>query len=63
MSAEDMVEYNELKTLIVDQIDAAIAAFTLGDRSLDEFGSFCSELEAMGLERYVELAQTAYDAL
>lgn len=63
MSAEDMVEYNELKTLIVDQIDAAIAAFTLGDRSLDDFGAFCSELEAMGLERYVELAQTAYDAL
>ena len=63
MSAEDMAEYNELKTLIVDQINVAIAAFTLGDRSLDEFDAFCGELEAMGLERYIELAQTAYDAL
>ena len=47
----------------MDQINVAIAAFTLGDRSLDEFDAFCGELEAMGLERYIELAQTAYDAL
>ena len=62
MDAEDGAEYREIRSLIVDSVNQNVVLFLLGDRSLDEFDVYCSELEAMGVERYVELAQKAYDA-
>lgn len=61
MNAEDMTEFNELQKLIVDNVDSNIAQFVLGSRSLDEFDDFCKDLEDMGIERYVELAQNGYN--
>lgn len=63
MDAEDGAEYREIRSLIVDSVNQNVVLFLLGDRSLDEFDTYCSELEAMGVERYVELAQKAYDVL
>ncbi len=63
MDAETMTEYNELKTLIVDNVNSNIAQFVLGNRDLSEFDDYCAELDSMGVDRYVELAQTAFDNL
>ena len=63
MSAEDTAEYEELKVMIKEAVDEAIATFVLGDRDLAEFDDYCAELESMGLERYIEMAQEAVDAL
>lgn len=63
MNSEDMQEFNELQTLIVDNVNSNIAQFVLGNRSLDEFDDFCTELDAMGTARYTELAQNAYDQI
>ena len=63
MGAEEMTEYNELKTLIVDNVNSNIAQFVLGNRDLAEFDDFCAELDSMGVDRYVELAQMAYDTM
>lgn len=63
MNAEDMAEYNELKSLIVGNVNSNIAQFVLGNRSMEEFDDFCKELEDMGVARYVELAQKAYDTV
>lgn len=63
MDAETTQEYNEVKNLIIENVNSNIAHFVLGNRSLDEFDDYCAELEAMGVERYVELAQESYDML
>lgn len=63
MSAEDSSEYEELRIMIKETVDEAIATFVLGDRDLAEFDDYCAELESMGLERYIEMAQEAVDAL
>lgn len=61
MSAEDALEYNELQSLIRSAVEEAIAVFVLGDRDMNEFDAYCAELDAMGLQRYIEMAQAAYD--
>lgn len=63
LNAEDFAEFHELKTLIVDKINEAVSMFVLGDRDIEEFDDFCNELKAMGLDRYIELAQTSVDTL
>ncbi len=63
MSIEDSQEYTELQGLIVGYINENVALFALGDKSMDEWDSYVGELEKMGVGRYVELAQQAYDAL
>ena len=63
MSAEDTAEYNELKELIVDSVNSNIALFILGTRDMSEWDDFCKELTAMGVDRYVEMAQTAYNTM
>lgn len=63
MDAEMAQEYNEVKNLVMENVKSNIAHFVLGNRSLDEFDDYCAELEAMGVERYVELAQESYDML
>ena len=63
MSSDEVGEYNELRTLIVSSVDANVAQFILGTRDISEFDDYCAELESMGVERYVELAQKAYSAM
>lgn len=60
MSVEDTTEYNELQELIVDNVNANVAQFILGNRDIAEWDQFCAELESMGVDRYVDLAQAAY---
>ncbi len=63
MDTAEMTEYNELKELIVDNVNSNIAQFVLGNRDLSEFDDYCAELDSMGVDRYVELSQMAYDNL
>ena len=41
--------------------DEAIVRFITGDRPLSEWDDYLKELEACGLERYLEIEQSAYD--
>ena len=63
MSAEDDAEYGDLKKLIVDYVNSSIASFALGGKSMDEWDAYVETINNMGVERYVELAQKAYDAM
>ena len=61
MDIAESQEYNELQKLIVDYVNENAALFALGDKPMEEWDSY--ELNRMGLDRYIELAQEAYDAL
>lgn len=63
MTPDMATEYNELKELIMGYVNTSIAQFVLGDRSLDEWDDYCKDLQKMGVEDYVALAQEAYDAM
>jgi putative aldouronate transport system substrate-binding protein len=56
-------EYAELHSLIRGYVNENTALFALGDRSLSEWDKYLSEFDKMGLNRYVELVQKAYDNL
>ena len=63
MDADTTLEYNELQGIIRTAVEEAIATFVLGDRDLAEFDDYCAELEKMGLQQYIDMAQAAYDEL
>lgn len=63
MDMETATEYGELQTMITDYVKTNTFLFVLGDRSLDDWDAYCAELNDMGVERYVELTQAAYDAM
>lgn len=51
---------NELKTVIDPYAESEIAKFIVGERSMDEYDTFISELESMGLREYEGYYQAAY---
>lgn len=61
MTADEKEEYNSIFNDIDTHMDTTIAKFIVGDRSLDEFDDFVEELKSMGIEKCIELEQTAYD--
>lgn len=60
---EDSQEYNELRKMICDYVNQAAILFALGDKPMGEWDAYVAELDAMGVDRYVELTQLAYDAM
>lgn len=63
ISIDDAPEYNELKAMITDYVNQNTLLFVLGDRPMEDWDAYCAELEAMGVERYMELTQTYYDVM
>ena len=51
---------NDLKTVLDTYMKTEIAKFIIGERSLDEFDAFVSELEDIGLREYEGYYQAAY---
>ncbi|MBQ3080500.1 MAG: extracellular solute-binding protein [Clostridia bacterium] len=63
MDPETSAEYKELQKLICNYVNENYAKFVLGDRSMDEWDAYVQTLEEIGIERYVQIAQEAYDAM
>ena len=61
MTLDESEEYTALASDIATHANEQMLRFVVGDRSLDEYDTFLTELEDMGLSRMVELKQAAYD--
>ncbi len=61
MTTEETTEYNAIYTDIDTYAEENIVKFIVGDKSLNEYDEFISTLRQMGIERCVEMTQTAYD--
>lgn len=61
LSAEEttdaMAIYTDIQTLCME----SIAKFINGDKSMDEFDKFVSDIEAMNIQGYLDIYQDAYD--
>lgn len=63
MSREDTDEMALLKTSIMDTQKEAMIGFIVGTKDIDkEWDSYVASLNKIGLERYIELLQNAYDS-
>lgn len=60
-TAEEASEINLLKTDLDSYIAQMEAHMISGDMDLDKFDEFVEGLKARGLERYLQICQTAYD--
>ena len=60
LGAQRQEMYAMWQTSIVDHTRTNIAAFIVGQRSMDEWDSFLAELEAMNLNEWVEAANEAH---
>lgn len=56
-------QYGETKQILSDYIANNLATFVMGTRDLSEWDTFVDELDAMGLEWFVDETQKAYDAM
>ena len=61
VAVEDTEEYAELITDIKTYCEENYLRFIFGQRSLDEFDTYVEELKGMGLDRVIEIKQSAYD--
>lgn len=62
-SAEDANEMALLKTTVMDYANESLVRFVTGDMDIDgEWDSYIRQLDSIGLPRYLELLQKAYDA-
>ena len=59
---DSAVEVVELENSLRDYVNEMIARFTVGDADIeDDWDDYLAELERIGLPRYIELMQEAYD--
>lgn len=61
-TVEEATEYTELYDLITDYVKEMAARFITGDADLNaEWEAYVEELNAMGVDRYIEIMQTAFE--
>ena len=61
---QESTELSTLSTDIGSYLNMMKASFIMGEQDIDaNWGSYLSEVERMGLNRYVEIEQAAYDRL
>jgi len=59
---EEALEYTELYDLITTYVEEMIARFVTGDADLNsEWDAYVEELNNMGVDRYIEIIQTAFE--
>lgn len=60
---EEVEEIADIKSSLDTYRDEAVAAFITGNRPLSDWDNYVKELDNIGLARYLEVAQTAYDRM
>ncbi|OUS67671.1 hypothetical protein B1748_35930 [Paenibacillus sp. MY03] len=62
LTPEALARRNELATPILDYVKEMEARFIYGHESLDKFDDYLNKLKSLGLEEYLQIYQSAYDA-
>ncbi len=62
MSSSDAEEMALIKTTVMDYANETLVRFVTGDMDIEkDWDTYISQLDSIGLARYLELLQTAYD--
>lgn len=60
-SEDETAALSIIKTPIDNYVKENMTAFATGNRSFDEWDGYVAELQTMGLDKYIEIMQGAYD--
>jgi putative aldouronate transport system substrate-binding protein len=61
-SLEEAEEIREMKNTIYTYVKESMARFAVGDLNIEtDWDSYCAEFDAMGLDKYLEYSQNAYE--
>ena len=60
---EESKAISEAQTNITDYVKNQLAEFVTGNKSLEEWDSYLEELDKMGLQKWLDTAQTAYERM
>lgn len=62
LTPDEVQEYNELRTTIETYVEESRVRFIVGDLNIDnDWDAYVATLDSLGIDRYVEMIQTAYD--
>ena len=61
LTADESSRYATIQSDLDTLVDENVVKFIIGDRSLDEYPDFVSELKQMGIDEAIEIYQGAYD--
>jgi hypothetical protein len=61
MLPHEVDEYAELASTLDTYVDETFARFVTGDLALSEWDAFQAELEKIGIDRYIEMTEAAYE--
>ena len=62
-TAEEIEEINDIRTSIETYRSESVVRFITGDKPFSEWNNYTNELEKIGLSKYLEVAQQAYDRM
>jgi putative aldouronate transport system substrate-binding protein len=63
-TGEENDEISEIKSTLSTYVSESIARFITGDLSIEnDWEAYLNELDALGLERFLEVCQAAYDRM
>lgn len=58
--ADSIAEFQANRDTLLNE---AVAAFVTGTRPIDDFDNFVAEMQSIGLDNFLQVAQTAYDRM
>ena len=58
---EETEEMANIEPMLLEHINANLAAFAVGQRPISDYDAFLGELEAFGMTRYLQLSQNAFN--
>jgi len=61
LTDEELTEVAGIQALLIEHINANNAAFATGQRPMSEFDSFLQELDAFGMQRFIQLTQNGHN--
>ena len=61
LTADENTDANAIYSDIGTAVAESVTAFIVGDKPLDEFDAFVSQIEDMNIDGYLEIQQAAYD--
>jgi len=62
-SESEIQELAMIQPILISHIDSQLAEFAVGSRPLSEYAAFLQELEALGLPRFIQLAQNGHNRI
>ena len=60
-SSDESDEISSIESEIQTYVEENVVKFITGDKDMSEYDGFIGDMKSLGVERYIEITQSAYD--